>query len=1078
MGQAKALAGFASILGAASDFLKPAVTEIQTRRGEADALAAVQSGGPSWAVQSQEAADKGTVPTLPGQPPFEQQFGPYQPPVQGPTLPAAPYRDQNPQTRPAPRPVGAAALPTVAPSATPTPVLLPGLTGMGERTPGYVRNKGLSDSYMMTLSGVVMSALGPGWDVKIKSGGQMASRDPALKDQPGGWTGSHRHDVDHTGKSNTSDFVLRYQDQDVLPGQNKEAYAKLFRAAAPYFSGMGHYPWGAHIGDGPEAFWGPTKSAASADPYFLAAVQEGRAAAGRKYGQTRVEFPPQPDFDLVQTNQATFERRIPFTIRDAAFNEAADRLVGARARQALYSGASIAALEAGNDLQALEANMQALRSQIMGGLPASMTGLQLDLAEEFETTRGVAQRQAIGRIEAQVVQGQTDALNETVSAAQEQAQWLALSGASTQEIQGHMLRTQTAIARFGPREAFTFNGIEYPADNSRAGIMTPSDMSARLRTMGESAAEMMIRGDFERSTAKGAFVSEMRQEIFAGRSPLPPAKALQLLGQLEAGVRAEEARKAAAAREAAATLGRHTETTINPYVEMTEAGVPVAIPQEQRAQILADLDGYPELQRQAEIEFALADAAVATHGMTGAELSGYIGSQREQLQAAADRGEIDREGTQVILALEDKLKKLQAGITADMTGVTQIMDQTLSGVVADEIDFEGMRALAAGKADILEKIAVAETVFDQIAGMRNLNAAQREDALQVIRDNLADLAAMGDGYGKEGVFIETVLDKLEDWNTGLTELAGSDAKKFAAAKGIELAPLDGETPGALAGQVAQRVLDVSLAAKGEGVDGPVPLDAREKAMLKGLLDDTDISVSGRIEFLEGLAALPFEQSTAVLEALGGDGMYAIAGSMARMGRSADAEVMLFGTDSDLTIPPKIDRHTIRNEVAGPQIAAGYFADGFLSHAEKIAEHYAIGFAARSNKPEVEDEHMRMGYQVAFGMDSATGAGGVYDSNFGPVILPDKWTPKVFTDALYAGRNGDMMAVALGGQPFDAYGEEVPFSEFLGQIDMLRPVPGSQYKFYPADEFGNTFTYDDGSTVELDAARLWALRRPQ
>jgi len=1094
-GEARAMAGFASVLGAASDFLRPAAMEVRKRQAETDLLGEVETGGPSWEVRSQEAASAGTIAGLDARP------------VQGPNLPTA-QKPPRPKARPnlAQGAAGGGAAPVTAANAT---FILPGFLGMGDKTPGARRNRGLTDEYMATVSAIVAGSLGKGWDVRVKSGGQYSENQLKQMAAARGITnpvdiakfvnarrtGSTRHDVHDHGKSGTADFVLSYNGKDVTPDQNKKAYAKLFRAAAPYFPGIGHYGWGVHIGGGNEMFWGPNTRGQDHDEFngdltLLAAVREGRAAGGRKYGQTRVEvgpvaagpdgnfIPQMPDMELVSTGGASFERRLPFTYYDAAFNEAAERVIGARARQALYSGASIAAMEAGGDLGALNQQMDALRSQVMGDLPASMTGLAIDMETEFETQRGVAVRQAIGQIEKKTIAGQTEAFNMAVDAANEQAQWLALSGASTSEIQGHLVRTQRQLAQFGPREAFTFNGVDYPADRARAGIMSVAQMGAQMQAMGDASAEMMIRGDFERSTAKGAFVSEMRKEIFAGRSPLPPGQALQLLGQLEVGVRAEQAQKEAAARAAAATLKKHTTETINPYVSMTEAGAPIAIPAEERAAILADLEGYPALQREAEVAFATADAAVATHGMTGGELSAYINSQKTQLQAAAERGEIDDEATAVILQLEHKLKELQKGITADMTGVNTILDATVEGTVLDEIDWAGMEAQAAGKPELLEQIAQAKTVYDTIGDMTDLTADQRDDAMTAIQERLNDLAAEGKGYGKEGVFIGEVLGKLDEWSTNLTEMARSDATSFAKAKGIEVIPLDGETTGDLGAQVAQRVLDVSLAAEGEGVLTPVPLDAAEKTRLKGLLDDTELSATARIEFLEGLAELPMEQSTAVLEALGGNGMYAIAGSMARLGRTQDAEVMLFGTESDLTIPNKIDRHTIRQEVAGAAIAAGYFAVGTLSRVEDIAEHYAIGFAARDNKAEVEDKHMQMGYEVAFGMDSATKAGGVYNSNFGPVILPDKWTTEVFNNAMGVASNPQFLEIGLGAQPFDTYGKPIPFGQFMGLVGQMNPVPGNQYKFFPADDFGNTFIYEDGSTVELDVSRLWALGRGQ
>lgn len=134
---------------------------------------------------------------------------------------------------------------------------------------GKTRGLPVSQDYFDRLMPVVQG-LGEGYGIRVTSGGQ------ARKGSGGARTGSTRHDIDHTGHSNTSDFVLTRNGQDIVPGADKEIYSKLFEGAAQAgFTGMGHYPWGVHVGGGSPAFWGPDTRSASADPAFRAAAMRG-----------------------------------------------------------------------------------------------------------------------------------------------------------------------------------------------------------------------------------------------------------------------------------------------------------------------------------------------------------------------------------------------------------------------------------------------------------------------------------------------------------------------------------------------------------------------------------------------------------------------------------------------------------------------------------------------------------------------------------------------------------------------------------------------------------------------------------
>lgn len=126
-----------------------------------------------------------------------------------------------------------------------------------------IRDKPVQPAIMARLSGIV-GEMGRDLGIVVTSGGQPSSGPDR--------TGSHRHD-----DGNSVDFYLTQNGQRVNPGDDKELYAKFIENSSGYFDGMGHYSWGMHVGGGGAAFWGPDKTAATADPQFLDAYQRGRS---------------------------------------------------------------------------------------------------------------------------------------------------------------------------------------------------------------------------------------------------------------------------------------------------------------------------------------------------------------------------------------------------------------------------------------------------------------------------------------------------------------------------------------------------------------------------------------------------------------------------------------------------------------------------------------------------------------------------------------------------------------------------------------------------------------------------------
>jgi GH24 family phage-related lysozyme (muramidase) len=144
---------------------------------------------------------------------------------------------------------------------------------------GKTRSKPVSQDYVAKIS-ATMAMVDPNVGIKITSGAQPMKGEKDAQGRPLKRTGSTRHDHDGSGVGHTSDFVLTRNGKDVRPGDDPELYARTIEAmAAAGFTGIGHYGWGIHVGGGSPAFWGPSKSADTANADFKAAYDRGRSRA-------------------------------------------------------------------------------------------------------------------------------------------------------------------------------------------------------------------------------------------------------------------------------------------------------------------------------------------------------------------------------------------------------------------------------------------------------------------------------------------------------------------------------------------------------------------------------------------------------------------------------------------------------------------------------------------------------------------------------------------------------------------------------------------------------------------------------
>lgn len=134
--------------------------------------------------------------------------------------------------------------------------------------PRTIRDDPVDSTIMARLSNIVGN-MGSEYGIVVTSGGQPSEGTDGVDR-----TGSHRHD--HGG---AVDFYLTRNGQRVNPNEDKQLYSELIERSAPYFSGIGHYDWGVHMGGGEQAFWGPNTKNNTADKDFQSAYWRGRVGS-------------------------------------------------------------------------------------------------------------------------------------------------------------------------------------------------------------------------------------------------------------------------------------------------------------------------------------------------------------------------------------------------------------------------------------------------------------------------------------------------------------------------------------------------------------------------------------------------------------------------------------------------------------------------------------------------------------------------------------------------------------------------------------------------------------------------------
>lgn len=838
-----------------------------------------------------------------------------------------------------------------------------------------------------------------------------------------------------------------WQDQDVqldflvneeLPGSQAGAWAKIQQAE-----------------DVPSA-------AVAVLNHFEIPAERYRTAREAKYlGGASVNVPGDVEYDLKTLNSSTFEPRLPFTVRDAAFNKAADRVISARASAALEEGMRAAQSKADGDIGVLRDELEKVRAQVMSELPTDLPGLASDVQASFDRGKLVAERQAAQLAQKRVIQRQDAAIGQAMVTTQQEAERLALTGASPGELAAHMAQATDQLAQFGPREGFEVAGEVYPPDPTRAGILTADAIASKLGEIGMDARRIMVEADFMRSDAPGQYVEEFRRQVFSGNSPFPAGESLDMLRKMETQARTNESRRRTAAEAEKRRLEKGMDETINAYVSMTEAGVPVAIPKEERARILKSLAPYPELQRQAEIEFQVADAAVATHDMTGPELMAYVEQIRGDMDAAIAEGRLDLGGAAIIESLEDRIKKVQDAVTAETIGLPMIEQLALDGAAADDVDYDALRAQAAGKPDLIKAVNEVEAFHRDTEKLDGMSAAERDRVLEDARGSLASLAAAGMDYGEKALQTTKVIDRLAEWSEHRRTQAASDPVKFARSVGVDLPGFEeAETMDQVGTVIAERVNLLAPHTTPEGVEHPVPLTQAELDQISEVFHESPRGQ--RAAFLGTIADLGEDQAMEIFKRIGqSEPVIFAAGAVYSMGNQQAAGVILRGAvDTKLDGGTATDLAIARETALAPLLEADMIAPEGIEDLDTTALAYARGLALAEGGRAIEAGDLEKGYMMALGRQQ-DGTGGMAETSYGTTLLPEGWDHKRINRAIGGITDAKLTQIARG-LVVDRHGRAFSAEALERSIEGLRPSPEDPNILVPLDADGNVFLTDDGS----------------
>ena len=387
-----------------------------------------------------------------------------------------------------------------------------------------------------------------------------------------------------------------------------------------------------------------------------AGVAGAVGAAAEGFGRTlkgmaERAFSREGESDAARAINAENESGIEARIRpgqgidDQAYNAVVREKRGAERQTAYLDAVSKAKIEHPDNVAGFADAVTAARAAF-----APTGDAQLDVAfDRFRTlTDGAALRDVREGEERRRVQTARGAfvtalsssetlLGQTIASAAFDDQGSALVGASLTEF-------GASLARFGPREGFTLNGVEFAADPTRANAVSPEEMGRLFDAAQANARTSWIARAMERApdaASKQAFAGQVRERWAAGDKAFAGLSAQdmdRLTNRLDADVASAVATEDAALRAGAAQARE--------MLEAAEWGSTVDLAQAHRMAVAAG-----DLGLAAKIEFR--------------QINGFDLSPKELREAAG------------------------GGIDALVAAITQVESSGINGLISRDPDGSG-----------------------------------------------------------------------------------------------------------------------------------------------------------------------------------------------------------------------------------------------------------------------------------------------------------------------------------------------------------------------------------------------------
>lgn len=219
----------------------------------------------------------------------------------------------------------------------------------------------------------------------------------------------------------------------------------------------------------------------------------------------------------------------------------------------------------------------------------------------------------------------------------------------------------SVLIEHGPREGFTFRGIEYPPDPTRSGVFQPTDMEKISQDWTERMEESAIMGGFDRAANKEAYVKafEKRERGRQG-SPFDMTQVDALANRMRVEINKQKARSDAYK----AQLTKH----INDAEKVYEAGkTPTNIVSLRKA-----AEVYPDLMQR--LDAAQQDAK---------HTASFMGLKPEDQSAILNRLKNVKQATAREVDLQSRLERIHsetvtmlANDPVSLLARNQIMDVT------------------------------------------------------------------------------------------------------------------------------------------------------------------------------------------------------------------------------------------------------------------------------------------------------------------------------------------------------------------------------------------------------------------